>query len=33
MNNITTDFDLDCRACPRLARFLDENKIDGLLGR
>ena len=23
MNEITTDFDLDCRACPRLAHFLD----------
>lgn len=25
MKEITTDFDLDCRACPRLANFLDEN--------
>jgi len=25
MKEITTDFDLDCRACPRLAKFLDEN--------
>ena len=24
MSEITTDFDLDCRACPRLATFLDE---------
>lgn len=23
MSEITTDFDLDCRACPRLAHFLD----------
>ena len=25
MKEITTDFDLNCRACPRLANFLDEN--------
>ncbi len=28
MNEITTDFDLNCRACPRLATFLDENKTE-----
>lgn len=25
MKEITTDFDLNCRACPRLANFLDQN--------
>lgn len=24
MNDISTDFDLNCRACPRLAGFLDD---------
>ena len=28
MGEITTDFDLDCRACPRLAPFLDEVGTD-----
>ena len=26
MNDITTDFDLDCKACPQPATFLDQNK-------
>lgn len=28
MGEITTDFDLDCRACPHLAHFLDEVGTD-----
>jgi len=28
MSEITTDFDLDCRACPRLANFLDAGGKD-----
>lgn len=28
MNDITTDFDLDCKACPQIATFLNQNKID-----
>ena len=33
MNEITTDFDLDCRAFSRLLTFFEQYKIDALAGR